>query len=56
MITFTGKYVNIWGYRVLRSTTKKIPEIVITVNGITTVWDILVITDLTILATIPYRA
>jgi hypothetical protein len=37
MVTFTGKYVNIWGYWVLKSTTKKIPEIAITVNGITTV-------------------
>ena len=50
----TGRYVNIRGYRLLTGTVtiwtyyEHVPERVINVNGTTTMWDVLVITDRTV--------
>ena len=46
LVTSTGQYVNIWGFRDYEHT----PEKVINVNSTTIMWDIVVITDQTIQA------
>jgi hypothetical protein len=44
-VTSTGRYVNLWGCRVLKKYYGYIPERVISVNSTTTIWDVLVIRD-----------